>query len=128
MAANQLVVDGARDGRKIEPAPLLCHTGVEDDLEQQVAELVSELVRATVLDGVGDLVGLLDGVRGDAGEGLLAIPGTTALRVAQPCHERDERGNGPLGVRHEAPADMRYSVSNIPAVAPQMLRSPKGMS
>ena len=45
---------------------------------------------SSTLDGVGHLVGLLDGVGGDRREGLLPVPGTAALRIAQPCHQRQE--------------------------------------
>ena len=62
---------------------LLGHARVEDDLQQQVAELVAQVFRVAALDGVGDLVGFLDRVRGDRREGLFEIPGTAAVGIAQ---------------------------------------------
>src|SRR2546430_8024806 len=43
---------------------------------------------------------LLDGVRGDAAEGLLAVPGTAALRVAQARHQREQCAEGAFGLTH----------------------------
>ena len=42
------------------------------------------------LDGVGDLVGLLDRVGRDGGEGLLQVPRAAAVRRAQPRHDLDQ--------------------------------------
>ena len=56
---------------------------MEHDLEQQVAEFVAQPRRLAALDRVGDLVGLLDRVRRDAGEILREVPRAAALRVAQ---------------------------------------------
>ncbi len=48
---------------------------MEDDLEQEIAELVLEIVHVAARDRLGDLVGLFDGVGRDRGEVLLDIPG-----------------------------------------------------
>ena len=63
-----------------EGAGLLGHAGVVDDLEEEVAELVAERGHVAAGDGVGDLVGLLDGVGRDRGEILLDVPGAAAPR------------------------------------------------
>ena len=65
--------------------------GVEDDLEQQVAELAAQLVVVSLVDGVGHLVGLLDRHRLDALVGLLAVP-RAAARGAQAGDQLDESG------------------------------------
>ena len=65
------------DAREIEPLPLRAHLRVKHHLEQQVAEFAFERTRFAARDGFGHFVRLFDGVRRDAREVLLAIPGTT---------------------------------------------------
>ena len=55
--------------------------GVEDDLEQQVAELVLQVGEVAAGDGVGHLVGFLQRVGRDRREGLLQVPGTAGPGV-----------------------------------------------
>lgn len=103
MAAQQLLGDRLDDVAEGKGVPLLGHAGVEHDLEQQVAELVLEILEIAAIDGVRDLVGLLDGVGRDAGEVLLQVPRTAGAGGAQRGHDRDQvrdvaRG-GELGVR-----------------------------
>ncbi len=45
-----------------------------DDLQQQVAQFVLQVVHIAALDGVGYLVGFFDGVGRDGREGLLPVP------------------------------------------------------
>ena len=56
-------------------------------LQQKVAELVLQVGQVATLDGVGHLIGLLDGVGGDGGEGLLEVPRAAAVGVAQAGHD-----------------------------------------
>ena len=67
-------MQAARDRRQIAGAALLEKQGQEDDLEEQVTELPGELLVISGLGCVGDLVGLLDGVRDDRPDSLNAIP------------------------------------------------------
>ncbi len=87
MAANQLGVQVLRHIAQVEVSGFRRHLRVEEDLQQQVAELVLQLRPGATLDGVKDLVGLLQRVRLDGVEGLLAIPRTTA-GSAQAGHDR----------------------------------------
>jgi hypothetical protein len=48
---------------------------MEHHLQQQVAQFVAQFIHVAVLNGVGDLVSLLDGVWGDGGEVLFAVRG-----------------------------------------------------
>ena len=80
MARGELVGDGVGDAGEVEPATLATHLRVEHHLEQQVAELGLERLRLAARDGLRHFVGFLDGVRRDAREILLAIPGAAALR------------------------------------------------
>ena len=124
MAAHELLVDSARDGRKIKPAALLRHASMEYHLEQQVSELVAQLGRICALDRVRDLISLLDRIRGDRGEGLLPVPWATALRVAQTGHELQQRGDGAFRIahvlrvsRHEAVKREQHARGGSPDVA-----------
>jgi hypothetical protein len=63
----------------------------EVDLEEQVAELVEQLLRAAARGRVRDLVRLLDGVRDDRARGLLPVPRAVA---AEPLGERLKREKG----------------------------------
>ena len=62
---------------------------MKDDLQQDVAELVGERAIVAAVDGVADLVGLLDDVGLEGCVGLLGVPRTPA-RSAQPVHRRDQ--------------------------------------
>ena len=90
MAADHLLGDMAGDGLEIEGVAFFCEPRVKDDLEQQVAQLVLEGVEVVLRDGVGDLVGFLDGVRRDGRKILFAIPGAAAVGIAQPVHDGEE--------------------------------------
>src|SRR5713101_6204519 len=90
MAAQHLVGDRAGDIVEVEEAGLLGHARMEDDLEEQIAELVLECCRIAALARLGHLIGLLDGVGSDGGEALLAVPGTAALGIAQPRHDVEQ--------------------------------------
>ena len=83
--------------RQPEGPALLGDVGVEDDLQQQVAELAGELVVVLLVDGVGDLVGLLDRHRLDALVGLLAVP-RAAAGGAQARDQLDEAGEELAGL------------------------------
>jgi hypothetical protein len=86
----ELVGDRGGDPIEVECAPLLSHAGVEHHLEEQIAELVAQIIHVIPGDGVGHLVGLLDGIGGDGLEVLLAIPRATPLRVPECVHDGDE--------------------------------------
>ena len=69
------------------------------DLEQHVAELVEQLGVVAAMGGVGELVGLLDGVRDDRALVLLAIPGALAPQPAGDRVQSRYRFGGGLGLR-----------------------------
>ena len=90
VAAQHLVRDRRGDVGESKQPGFLGHASMEDDLEQKVTEFVLQRRRVAARDRVGDLVGFFDCVRCDRGEILCAIPWTTALRVAQLGHDREE--------------------------------------
>ena len=76
--------------------------GVEDDLQEEVAQLAGEVLVRALVDGHQHLVGLLEGHRLQAGVGLLAVPRAAAGR-AEPrdqAHEVRERRAGAAGGVH----------------------------
>ena len=90
--ADQLLGDGVDHVADVE-APQLCgHLCVIDRLQDQIAEFLAQVVEILALDGIGHLVGLLDGVVPDGREILLEIPGAARLLVAQRGHDLDEAG------------------------------------
>src|SRR5436190_458970 len=104
VALHELRVDRARRLLEVAGAALLQEQGEEVALEEQVAELVEELCVVAAQRRVGDLVGLLDGVRDDRLRRLLAIPRAIA---SQPLCQRlqlDERvGERPARGQPTAP-------------------------
>ena len=89
---------GDRGGYIIErkQSGFLRHARVEYDLKQKIPEFAAQVVHITTRYRVSHFIGLFDGVRRDRGEVLLAIPFTTAHRIAQLLHDRKqpvERGD-----------------------------------
>ena len=107
MAAHDLARDRGLDVGQVEDARLGRELGVEDDLEEQVAELLGERRRRPALERVVDLVGLLEEVLAERRVGLLAVP-RAAVGLAQPVADV---GHRPRARRTAAPArsGRRYS-------------------
>src|SRR5712691_11040794 len=84
-----------------ELAPFLGYLAVEDDLEQDVPELLADMARLALVDGLEGFVGFLDQIGLEGGVGLFAIPGATAL-APEAAHEGEqgfEENTG--GVSHQ---------------------------
>ena len=91
MARDEFRVHGARDLLEISLAPLVQEQREEIDLEEKIAELVTEFGGVVRLRGVGDLVRLLDRVRDDRPRCLLAIPRAVAAQSLGELLELFER-------------------------------------
>src|SRR5262249_60545688 len=89
MAADHLVAESVEDVDHRELALLAGHLAVEDDLEQEIAELFEEMVPGVLVDGRHDLVGFFDQIRLQRAARLFPIPRTTTV-AAQASHEREE--------------------------------------
>src|SRR6202011_1086716 len=89
MASHQLVADRRGHRIEVEMTSLLCDSRMEDHLKQKITEFVPEMRHVAPLDGIGDFVGLLDGVGGDARKCLYAVP-RAAVHAAQPLHDREK--------------------------------------
>ncbi len=90
MPPDHLRGDGIDHVGEGEASVFLGHAGVIDDLQQEIAELILQRVEIVPRDGIGDLVGFLDGVWRDGREALLAIPRTSTLGIAQARHDAQE--------------------------------------
>ena len=86
------------DLREVAGAALLEQQRQEVDLEEHVAELVEQLRVVAGVGGVGELVGLLDGVRDDRALVLLAVPRALDAQAARQLVEARD------GVGDSAPA------------------------
>ena len=82
VSADQLLGAVLRDLSEVAGAALLEQQREEVDLEEDVTELVEQLGVVTAKRRVGELVGLLDGVRDDRALVLLAIPRALACAAA----------------------------------------------
>ena len=87
---------------KAERVLLFGHAGVVDDLKQQVAEFIPEVVEIAARNRVGDLIGLFDRVGRDRLEILLEVPRTTGHGRSKLRHDLDQAGNV-AGRGHAAP-------------------------
>ena len=90
MPPDHLGRNGVRHVGEVEALLLGRHLRVVNDLEQEVAELVLQIVEIVARDRVGDLVGFLDRVGRDRREALLHVPRTACLRIAQPRHDAQQ--------------------------------------
>jgi hypothetical protein len=88
MAADELAVEVVEDVGDGEVALVGGHLGVEEDLQNQVAEFLGQVGKVAALDGVEDFVGLFKGVFADGVEGLFAVP-WAAARSAKTRHDGD---------------------------------------
>ena len=100
VAADQLLRRPASATAARSPGPaLLEQQREEEDLEEDVAELVEQLLVVAARGRVGQLVGLLDGVRDDRALVLLAVPGALAAQAAGDLVEAGQRRGGARGGR-----------------------------
>ena len=96
MAGHELVVDPAGHVGQGELSLLGTEHRVEDNLEEEIAELLLEVAEACagvdveVVDGVEHLVRLLEQVAGEGGVGLLTIPRAGGPQRADQLVEADQ--------------------------------------
>ena len=93
---------------------------MEHHLQQQVAEFLAQVGKITTVDGVGDLVGFLDGVGQDAVEILLQVPRAAAFRIAQARHDGEQALDAVGGARQVHGAGEirgRAGLAPLPGVA-----------
>ena len=96
----ELLANRARHCCKVALPALLEEQREEEDLEQEIAQLVEQLLVVGRHRRVGHLVGLLDRVRDDRPSGLLAVPGAVAPQPLGELLEVDECPSQPVRVGH----------------------------
>ncbi len=90
MPSDHLGADRLDHVSECERILLLRHAGMEHHLQQEIAEFVSEIVEIAAGDGVGDFIGLLDGIGRDGCEILFEIPGAPAAGRSQRRHDFEQ--------------------------------------
>ena len=90
MPSDHLSRDRLDHVAECERVLFLRHAGVEHHLQQEIAEFVAEIVEIAARDGVGDLIGLLDGVGRDGRKILFEIPGAAAAGRSQRRHDVEQ--------------------------------------
>ncbi len=108
MPADHLAGDRLHHVTKRERVLLLRHAGMEHNLQQQVTEFVPEVLEIVARNGVGHLIGFLDGVGSDSREILFEIPRAAGHGGPQFGHDVDETGDI-AGRGHRAPRAGRIS-------------------
>ena len=79
VAEDELFADAVGHVVQVKAACILLQGGVEDHLEQYVAQLLFQVGGALLVDGLGHLIGLLQQTAPQGGMGLHSIPRTAAL-------------------------------------------------
>ena len=87
---NQLIAELVADIGDIEVTCLGAYLGIEDDVEEDVAELLADVILVVLDDGIGQLIGLLDGVRTQALVGLLTVPRTFLAKIIHDVEQTPE--------------------------------------
>jgi hypothetical protein len=107
---------------KIERALLLCHPGVENDLQQEVAELILQPDEIITDDRVRDFVGFLDCVRSDGAKTLLQVPRAAAAWRPQRRHDLNQAGDVAGGLHGAADRREGFGAGRTEAIKPCLTR------
>ena len=101
-------------------ALLLEHVGDHRDEEEEVPRLLGDVGRIGLVDGLDELVGLLDDGSPKAGRGLLPVPGA-AVAVAEPRHDGVQPLEGPpRGLRPGIdPVGLALRTHELPFLSPR---------
>src|SRR5690606_39810345 len=91
---------------------------------QQVAQLALQRGQVVAVDCIGDLVGLLDRVRRDRGEGLLDVPRASRFAIAQAGHDVEQALEVGRRLRHVAYACPPTHSRHGSAGSPSAMKSP----
>ena len=76
MPVDKLVAEHVADVCYIEVTRFGADLSIEDDVQEQVAQLLGDVMHVVRQDGVGQFVGFFDGVGAEGIDGLFAVPGT----------------------------------------------------
>lgn len=84
---HHLVRNAAHNGLKAEMPQFFAYRGVIDGLKQEIAQFALQFRPVLTRDGIGDLIGFLDGVGRDSVKCLLDIPRTARFGITQTAHD-----------------------------------------
>ena len=90
VAADHLGRDLRQDAGNVEFFSFLCNAGKEQDHEEKIAQFFPERRRRGFLDGIEDLVGLLQEVAAHILLRLADVPGAPALGSPKPFDDGQE--------------------------------------
>ena len=105
---EELLGDGVGDAAEVEAPLLLGDARLEDDLQEEVAELLAMGLGVAPVDRLEHLVGLLEDVGAEGGERLLPVPGAP-VGPPEAGHDGEEALDGVGG-----PAHRRFLARNPP--------------
>ena len=88
---DEFITEFVADVGDVEVARLGPDFGVEDDVQQHVAQLFADVRLVVLDDGICQFVGLLDGVRPQALVRLLAVPRALLPQVVHHIEQPPER-------------------------------------
>ena len=91
MPVDQFVAQHVAHVGDVEVARLGADLGIEDDVQEQVAQLLRDVVHIVRKDRIREFVGLFDGVGAEGFEGLLAVPGTLLAQIVHDVKQSCER-------------------------------------
>jgi len=97
VAADHFVVNFADDVVDGEAALFGGDLGMEEDLEQEIAEFFGEFGVVAGVEGIEDFVGFFDQVGAKGGVGLFSVPGAAA-GGAETGHDSGQFGEGGAGI------------------------------
>ncbi len=86
VSPQHLVGYTLRNVSEIELSLFLGDTGMEDNVEQQIAKLLLDVLGIVTFDCIDQFVGFIQGMTGDGLAGLANIPGTAIFRIPQIHH------------------------------------------
>ena len=98
MAPNEFVRDMTGDFFEVERTAFLRELAVENDLQQEIAQLLRHFVIVFGFNGIKQLIDFLHRVKAQRHVILLAVPGT-AIRRTQPRHHGEQVIDGAFGLR-----------------------------
>src|ERR1700722_7245561 len=107
MSATELGGDALDDTAEIKQARLFRHASVKDDLQQKVAEFLTQIFARTAFDRVGYFVGFFDCERAVPREGFRDPPRAAVNRITERRHDVDKATNVARGMhgRGQQPAN-----------------------
>jgi hypothetical protein len=90
ICCQKLLGDRFDNAAEIERALFLGHAGMKRHLQQQIAELFTQIVEIIASDRVGNFVGFFKRVRCDGRKILLEVPRASRAGRAQRRHDFDK--------------------------------------